>query len=101
MRNYEKKGKENRMKLTRETLEEMAAVEIQTVDISTLTDLRDVKIDSSWSVERKLEAFANQTKNIYLNRIGEYIVKVRFQESGATIDEKMEEYLRRLSEGYL
>lgn len=89
------------MKLTRETLEEMAAVEIQTVDISTLTDLRDVKIDSSWSVERKLEAFANQTKNIYLNRIGEYIVKVRFQESGATIDEKMEEYLRRLSEGYL
>ena len=101
MRNYEKKGKENRMKLTREILEEMAAVAIQTVDSATLTDLREIKIDSSWSVEKKLEAFANQTKNIYVNRIGEYIVKVRFQERGATIDEKMAEYLRRLSEGYL
>ena len=40
---------------------------------------------------KKLQAFANQTKNIYLNRIGDYIVKVRFQENGATIDEKMAE----------
>lgn len=101
MGNYEKNRKGKRMELTRERLEEMAAVEIRTVDISTLTDLRNIEIDTSWSVEKKLQAFAHQTNNIYLNRIGEYIVKVRFQESGATIDEKMAEYLKRLSEGYL
>lgn len=86
------------MELTREKLEEMEAVDIRKVDIDTLTDLRDIEVDTSWPVERKLKAFAEQTDNIYLNRIGDYIVKVRFQKSGPTIDDKMAEYLRRLSE---
>ena len=63
--------------------------------------LRDIKIDTSQPVEKKLAAFAEQTKNVYVNRIGDYVVKVRFQESGATIDDKMTEYLRRLSEIYI
>lgn len=89
------------MKLTKEALAEMASVDIRTVDISELTDLREIKIDTSQPVEKKLEAFARQTKNVYVNRIGDYVVKVRFQESGATIDDKMAEYLRRLSEVYI
>lgn len=89
------------MELTREKLEEMAAVDIKTVDIETLADLRDIEIDTSWPVAKKLKAFAEQTNNIYLNRIGDYIVKVRFQEGGPTIDDKMEEYMRRLSGIYI
>ena len=89
------------MKLTKEMLAEMAQTDIRTVDISELTDLRDIKIDTSQPVEKKLAAFAEQTKNVYVNRIGAYVVKVRFQESGATIDDKMTEYLRRLSEIYI
>ena len=84
------------MELTKERLEEMAAVDIRTVDISTLTDLRD--IDTSLPVEKKLDAFARQTNNVYVNRIGDYVVKVRFQKDGASIDDKMAEYLQRLSE---
>ena len=87
------------MKLTKEMLAEMAQTDIRTVDISELTDLRDIKIDTSQPVEKKLAA--EQTKNVYVNRIGDYVVKVRFQESGATIDDKMAEYLRRMSEIYL
>lgn len=89
------------MKLTKEILLEMAQTDIRTVDISELTDLRDIEIDTSQPVEKKLAAFAEQTKNVYVNRIGDYVVKVRFQNSGATIDDKMVEYLRRLSEIYL
>ena len=84
------------MELTKERLEEMAAVDIRTVDISTLTDLRDIEIDTSLPVEKKLDAFARQTNNV--NRIGDYVVKVRFQKDGASIDDKMAEYLQRLSE---
>ena len=84
------------MELTKERLEEMAAVDIRTVDISTLTDLRDIEIDTSLPVEKKLDAFARQTNNVY--RIGDYVVKVRFQKDGASIDDKMAEYLQRLSE---
>lgn len=89
------------LELTREILSKMADVDIRTVDISELTDLRDIKIDTSQPVEKKLESFAKQTRNVYVNRIGDYVVKVKFQESGSTIDDKMAEYLRRLSEIYL
>ena len=82
------------MELTKERLEEMAAVDIRTVDISTLTDLRDIEIDTSLPVEKKLDAFARQTNNVYVNRIGDYVVKVRFQKDGASIDDKMAEYLQ-------
>lgn len=86
------------MELTKEILAQMAAVDVRTVDISTLTDLRDIEIDTSMPVPKKLEAFARQTNNVYINRIGDYIVKVRFQKDGASIDDKMAEYLQRLSE---
>ena len=46
------------MELTKEKLMEMAATDIRTVDISTLTDLRDVKIDTSQPVKKKLDQFA-------------------------------------------
>ena len=86
------------MELTRERLEEMEAVDVRTVDLSTLTDLRDIEIDTSLPVPKKLDAFARQANNVYVNRIGDYVVKVRFQKNGASIDEKMAEYLQRLSE---
>lgn len=89
------------MELTKERLQEMACVDVRTVDISTLTDLREIEIDTSLTVERKLEEFARQTKNVYVNRIGDYVVKVRFQKDGAGIDDRMAEYLQRLSEAYV
>ncbi len=89
------------MELTKERLEEMAAVDVRTVDISTLTDLRDIEIDTSLPVEKKLAEFTRQTNNIYVNRIGDYVVKVRFEKDGASIDDKMAEYLQRLSEVHI
>lgn len=86
------------MEITREKLEEMASVDIRSVDINDLTDLRDIVIDTKKPVDQKLAAFAAQTNNIYVHRIGDYIVKVRFMKEGPTIDDKMEEYLRRLAE---
>lgn len=97
----QKKEGEIDLILTKEMLKEMAEVDIRTVDISELTDLRDIQIDTSQPVEKKLASFAEQTKNVYINRIGDYVVKVRFQENGASIDDKMSEYLRRMSEIYL
>lgn len=84
--------------VTEEELEAMEAVDIRTVDINTLTDIRDIKIDTKLPVEKKLELFAKQTNNIFMHRIGDYVVKVGFQKEGPTIDDKMEEYLRHLAE---
>lgn len=86
------------LNITEEELAAMAAVDVRTVDISTLTDIRDIKIDTRLPVDEKLASFAGQTKNIYVHRIGDYVVKVRFQKEGPGIEDKMEEYLRHLAE---
>lgn len=89
------------MELTRERLDEMAAVDIRTVDINTLTDLRDIEIDSSKPVPQKIKAWVEQTNNIYIHRMGDYVVKVRYQEEGPSLNDKMEEYIRHLSRIYI
>ena len=92
------KGKEAMFNLTEEDLKKMEAVDIRTVDINTLTDIRDIQIDSKMSTEKKLISFAEQSNNLYLHRFGDYVVKVKFQQDGYTIDDKMEEYLKHLME---
>lgn len=87
--------------MTREERDAMASVDIQTVDIDTLTDLRDIKIDAAQPVQKKLVSFAMQTNNLYVHRIGDYIVKVKFQKEGETVDDKMEEYLKRLEKAHM
>ena len=84
--------------ITQEELDAMEAVDVRTVDISTLTDIRDIRIDTKLPVEKKLALFAEQTDNLFIHRIGDYVVKVRFQKEGPTIDDKMEEYLRHLAQ---
>ena len=84
--------------LTDEKLNEMASVDVRTVDINSLTDLRDIVIDTKLPVEKKLASFVKQTKNVYVHRIEDFVIKVKFQEEGPTIDDKMEEYLRHLTE---
>ena len=84
--------------ITGEELDAMETVDVRTVDINTLTDIRDIRIDTKLPVEKKLALFAEQTNNIFIHRIDDYVVKVRFQKEGPTIDDKMEEYLRHLAE---
>ena len=89
------------MGITQEKLAEMAALDIKEADISMLADIRDIKIDTDAPVDEKLALFAEQAPNIYVNRAGNYIVKVSYQESGPSINDKMEEYIRRMSDVYL
>ena len=84
--------------LTPEDLKRMQEVDIRTVNIEDVTDLRDISVDTKLPVLEKVRSFAEQTNNLYIHRVGDYVVKVRFQKDGSTIDDKMEEYLRRLVE---
>lgn len=80
-----------------EELDAMSSEDIRMVEIDTLTDIRDIHIETKLPVEEKLASFAEQTNNIYVHRVGDYVVKVKFQEEGPDIDDKMEEYLKRLA----
>lgn len=50
------------MELTKETLAKMAEVDIRTVDISELTDLQDIEIDTSQSVEKNWRPLPNRQR---------------------------------------
>ena len=88
------------MNLTAEDLRKMSEVDVRTVDRSTLTELSDIDIDTSKPVIQKLEMLASQSNNVYIMKCGDYVVKVKHQETGPSIDEKMAEYLRRMVEIY-
>lgn len=87
--------------LTLEDLKRMQEVDVRTVNIEDLTDLRDIQIDTKLPVKEKLRLFAEQTNNLYVHRIGDYVVKVRFQKKGPSIDDKMKEYLWHLADIYI
>ncbi|MFP3155000.1 hypothetical protein LQZ18_11380 [Lachnospiraceae bacterium ZAX-1] len=86
------------MELTEKILEQMQSVPIMEVEIGTLTDLNDIHIDTAKPVHQKLAQFAAQTDNVFLNRVGEYVVKVSYADTGQTVNDKMKGYLKRLAE---
>ncbi|MFP3155433.1 hypothetical protein LQZ18_13595 [Lachnospiraceae bacterium ZAX-1] len=86
------------MELTEKILEQMQSVPIMEVDIGTLTDLNDIHIDTARPVHQKLVQFADQTDNLFLNRVGDYVVKVSYADTDQTINDKMKGYLKRLAE---
>lgn len=76
------------------TLQDMQNVNPSTVDRSTLTDIADVKIDPSLPKEDQLQEYLRQIKNPYVFLCNGVVVKVSFAETTATIEDKLEEYIR-------
>lgn len=77
------------------TLQEMKHVNPATVDRSTLTDIADVKIAPSLPRGEQLQEYLRQIKNPYVFLCGGVVVKVSFAETSATIEDRMEEYIRQ------
>ena len=54
------------------------AVELQTVDKSTLVDLSDVKLDKRLSQNNRMVSYIKQIKNPYVFKVGDMAVKISF-----------------------
>lgn len=76
------------------TLEEMKNVDIRTVDRDELVDIRDVQIDRSQPKEERFRSFLQQIKNPYCFKVGAVVVKMCFSDTDATLEDRMEHYLR-------
>ena len=77
-------------------IEEWKNIDVKEVNIDSLVDIRDIKIDMDLPKEKRMEEFVRQIKNPYCFRVGKIAVKVDFSEEGATFEERMEEYLESL-----
>ena len=75
-------------------LEKLKNVDVRTVDIDTLVDIRDVKLDRSLSKPERMKSFVEQIKNPYCFRHGHTVVKISFADTDRTLEDCLEEYVR-------
>ena len=55
--------------------------------LESLVDIRDVKIDRSKPVEERMKSYVEQSKNPYLFKVGNTIVRVSYANTQATIND--------------
>jgi hypothetical protein len=63
------------------------------VDINTLADIQDVVIDTSQPLEERRKSYLRQIKDPHLYRCGDVIVRATFADSGATLKDRLRQYL--------
>jgi len=78
------------------TLEQMKNVDIRTVDLASLTDIRDIQVNPGQSKEERMRDFVRQIGNPYCFRVGNVAVKVSFAEGGATLEDRLESLMMKL-----
>lgn len=64
------------------------------IDINSLVDIRDVKIDTSLPVAERIKSYIEQVKNPYYFRVGDVVVHVSYAENGPSLQELLEGYLQ-------
>lgn len=79
---------------TKEEIEAMKNVDVRTVDINTLRDIRDVKVNTDLPKEERVLDFIRQIGNPYCYRHGKYVVKISFADTDVTLEQRMLAYLR-------
>ena len=55
---------------------------------------RDVVIDQDAPKEEKIKSFMRQIRNPYCFKVGNVVVKTTFADTDATLDDRLEHYLR-------
>lgn len=91
------KEKEAGISCEKEDFRKMRDVDIREVQRETLADILEIKIDESLSDEEKREEFIRQIKNPYLYRQGDYVVKLSFSDTDATLTDRLKEYIEHVA----
>lgn len=71
-------------------------VDIRTVDLDSLVDIQEIKIDPNLPKEQRIEQYLRQIKNPYCFRVGNIAVRVKYSEDGVTLQQRIEQYLQGL-----
>ena len=71
-------------------------VDVRTVERESLADISKIHIDPRMPREQRLADFVRQIGNPYCYRCGKVVVKVSFAETDATLEDRLEHYLKTL-----
>lgn len=76
---------------------ELREIDVQTVDLESLVDIRDVIVDETLSVEERKKEYLRQIKNPYCFRYGSYVIKLVYEETGVSLEERWGELMEKLT----
>ena len=75
---------------------QMRNVDVRTVEKEGLADIRKIHIDTQMPREQRLAEFIRQIRNPYCYKCGKVVVKVSFTDTDATLEDRLEHYLKTL-----
>jgi len=75
---------------------QMRNVDVRTVERGSLVDISKIHIDPQMPREQRLADFVRQIGNPYCYKCGKIVVKVSFTDTNATLEDRLEHYLRTL-----
>lgn len=71
-------------------------VDVRTVNPDTLVDINDTKVNTKLPKEERILDFIRQIGNPYCYRCGKVVVKISFNDTDATLEDRMESLLRMM-----
>ena len=80
-----------------EDLAKMKDMDIREADAGKLADILEIEIDRDLSDTEKKREFIRQIGNPYLYRQGEYVVKLSFADTDATLTDRLKEYIEHMA----
>lgn len=80
-----------------EDLVKMKDMDIREADTGGLADILEIEIDRDLSDTEKKREFIRQIRNPYLYRQGEYVVKLSFADTDATLTDRLKEYIEHMA----
>ena len=84
------------LNITLEQLQAMKSSTYEPVNRDDLVDIRDVKINQALPVTDRILQFIALTKNPYLYKYGDKVVRISFAETEVTFEERMKGYFEML-----
>jgi hypothetical protein len=78
------------MNLSIEELKRMQNIDIMELKREELANIQDIVIDTTKSVQKRIQSFLEQTGNPFAMNVGEYILQIGFMEGTEdSIDDRM------------
>ena len=83
--------------ITIEELQRMKDADIMQADRDQLVEINRIEIDKSKSVESRIRTYLEQAGNPFLVKAGEYILKFTYADCDKDMDDRMVEYVSKMS----
>lgn len=82
--------------MTMEQLSELQKIPIMELRREELSDANEVVIDTSKSLDQRVQSFFRQVKNPFAQNVGEYILQIGYAEGvQETLDDRMVQLVRK------